>query len=56
MLAQDSRCILFGSHTVLKELNYLPTFINGNILHKNLDIWLLLENRNIWSFSICIPV
>lgn len=26
-------------------LNYLPMFINGNILHKNLDIWLLFEEK-----------
>lgn len=40
-----SRCVLFGPHGVFKKLAYLPTFINGNILHKNPEIWLLLENR-----------
>lgn len=40
-----SRCVLFGPHGVFKKLAYLPTFINGNILHKKPEIWLLLENR-----------
>lgn len=40
-----SRCVLFGPHGVFKKLTYLPTFINGNILHKNPAMWLLLENR-----------
>lgn len=43
------RCVIFGQHRILWNLNWLPTCKHGEILHKDLDFQLLLKSQELWQ-------